>query len=154
LNTAMHVALIVGGVLVVLIAVWIPIIVWLRRRGRAVAGQLATDIEGEAIVRAPEKGSYRGATAPGYPVVKNTGLIALTRRRLVFRTLTGKVIEIPVETITGVREATVFKGSVVGGHKHLIVQTAAGEIGFFVFSGTDSWIAALSTPTPGPPTLP
>src|SRR3954447_10236370 len=108
LNTATYVALIVVRVLVVLIAVWIPIIVWLRRRGRAVAGRLPTDIEGDTIVRAPEKGSYRGATAPAYPVVKNTGLIALTRRRLVFRTLTGKVIEIPVDTITGVREATVF----------------------------------------------
>jgi hypothetical protein len=154
LNTAMYVALIVFGVLAVLALVWIPIIVWLRRRGRAVAGLLAAEIEGETIVRAPEKGSYRGATAPGYPVVKNTGLIALTKRRLVFRTLTGKVIEVPVDAITGVREATVFKGSVVGGHKHLIVQTAAGEIGFYVFSGTAGWMAALSAPTAGPPTSP
>jgi hypothetical protein len=64
-------------------------------------------------------------------------------RRLVFRTLTGKTIEVPVDAITGVREATVFKGSVVGGQTHLIVQTAAGEIGFYVFSGIDGWMAAL-----------
>jgi hypothetical protein len=154
MNTAMYVALIVVGVLAVLALVLIPIIVWLRRRGRAVADQLATEIEGETILRAPEKGSYRGATAPGYPAVKNTGLIALTGRRLVFRTLTGTVIEVPVDAITGVREATVFKGSVVGGHKHLIVQTAAGEIGFYVFSGIEGWITAISTPTAGPPTSP
>ena len=96
-------------------------------------------------MRAPENGSYRGATAPGYPVVKNNGLIALTQRRLIFRTLTGKSIEVPVEAITGVREATVFKGSVVGGQKHLIVATAAGEIGFYVFAGIADWIAALTT---------
>jgi hypothetical protein len=153
-NTAMYVALIVIGVLAVLVAIWIPIVVWLRRRARAVDDQLAIDLEGETIVCPPEKGSYRGATAPGYPAVKNTGLIALTRRRLVFRTLTGKLIEVPVDAITGVREATVFKGSVVGGQTHLIVQTAAGEIGFYVFSGNAGWIAALSTSTPGPPTSP
>jgi hypothetical protein len=142
-NTAVFVVLLVIGILAVLVLVWIPIIVWLRRRSRAVESQLASEIEGESVVRAPEKGSYRGATAPGYPVVKNTGLIALTRQRLVFRTLTGKSIDVPVETITGVREATVFKGSVVGGQKHLIVETAAGEIGFYVFSGIADWIAAL-----------
>jgi hypothetical protein len=142
-NTAVFVVLLVIGIVAVLVLVWIPIIVWLRRRSRAVESQLASEIEGESVVRAPEKGSYRGATAPGYPVVKNTGLIALTRQRLVFRTLTGKSIDVPVETITGVREATVFKGSVVGGQKHLIVETAAGEIGFYVFSGIADWIAAL-----------
>lgn len=143
MNTAVFVVLLVIGIVAVLVLVWIPIIVWLRRRSRAVESQLASEIEGESVVRAPEKGSYRGATAPGYPVVKNTGLIALTRQRLVFRTLTGKSIDVPVETITGVREATVFKGSVVGGQKHLIVETAAGEIGFYVFSGIADWIAAL-----------
>jgi len=50
--------------------------------------------------------------------------------------------------------AAVFKGSVVGGHNHLIVQTAAGEIGFYVFSGTAGWIAALSAAIPGAPTSP
>lgn len=143
MSTAVFVVLLVIGILAVLVLVWIPIIGWLRRRSRAVESQLALEIEGESVVRAPEKGSYRGATAPGYPVVKNTGLIALTRQRLVFRTLTGKAIDVPVETITGVREATVFKGSVVGGQKHLVVETAAGEIGFYVFSGIADWIAAL-----------
>jgi len=151
-NTAMYVVLIVLAVLAVLALVLIPIILWLRRRTGAVAGQLATELEGETIVRPPEKGSYRGATAPGYPAVKNTGLLALTKRRLVFRTLTGTLIEVPVDTITGVRTATVFKGSVVGGQEHLIVQTAAGEVGFYVFSGTAGWIAALSTSQPEPPT--
>jgi hypothetical protein len=150
----MYVVAIVVAVLVVLVLVLLPVMVWLRRRARAVSGQLATELEGETIVRPPEKGSYRGATAPGYPAVKNTGLIALTRRRLVFRTLTGKLIEVPADAITGVREATVFKGSVVGGQTHLIVQTVAGEIGFYVFSGNAGWIAALSTSTPGPPTSP
>jgi hypothetical protein len=149
LSTTVFVVLLVVGILVVLVLIWIPVLAWLRRRSRAVAEQLGTEIEGETVVRAPEKGSYRGATAPGYPVVKNTGLIALTRRRLVFRTLTGHLIQVPVESIVGVREATVFKGSVVGGQKHLIVETSTGQIGFYVFSGIADWIAAITTLVPG-----
>ena len=145
MSTAMFVILLVVGILVVLVLIWIPILIWLRRRSSAVAVQLAAELAAETVIRAPEKGSYRGATAPGYPTVKNTGLIALTTQRLAFRTLTGHAIDVPVESITGVREASVFKGSVVGGQKHLVVETAAGEIGFYVFSGIADWIAALTT---------
>ncbi|SCX29615.1 hypothetical protein [Mycolicibacterium fluoranthenivorans] len=151
MNTAVFVVLLVVGILAVQVLIWIPIIVWMRRRGRAVAARLATELEGETVLRAPEKGSYRGATAPGYPAVKNTGLIALTRRRLAFRTLTGTAIDVPVESITGVREAAVFKGSVTGGRTHLIIATASGEIGFYVRSGNADWIAALTTWVPGRP---
>jgi hypothetical protein len=138
----MFVVLLVIGILAVQVLVWIPIVVWFRRRNQRVAAELAAEMESETVIRAPEKGNYRGATAPGYPVVKNNGLIALTRRRLAFRTLTGKAIDIPVETITGVREASVFKGSVVGGRTHLIVQTVAGEIGFYVADNA-GWTTAL-----------
>ena len=148
MSTTVFVVVLVLGILVALALICIPLIAWLRRRSGAAADTLAAEIAGETVIRAPEQGSYRGATAPGYPVVKNTGLIALTRRRLVFRTLTGKTIEVPVEAITGVREAGVFKGSVVGGQQHLIVTTAAGEIGFYVFSGIGEWVAALTALTP------
>lgn len=121
---------------------------WLRRRSAAAAEHVAAELAGEGVLLGPEKGSYRGATAPGYPTVKNAGVIALTRRRLVFRTLTGKSIEVPVDAITGVRDAAVFKGSVVGGQQHLIVTTTAGEVGFYVFSGIDRWVAALDSLTP------
>jgi hypothetical protein len=141
-NTAVFVVLLVVGILAVQALIWIPIIVWFRRRSRRVAADLAAELQTETVVRPPEKGNYRGATAPGYPIVKNNGLIALTQRRLAFRTLTGKAIDIPVDAITGVREAAVFNGSVVGGRKHLIVETAAGEIGFYVPDDA-GWIAAL-----------
>jgi hypothetical protein len=143
----MFVVLLVVAILAVQALIWIPIVVWFRRRGRAAMARLQTEMAAETVVREPEKGSYRGATALGYPAVKNNGVIALTRRRLVFCTLTGKVIDIPVQAITGVREAAVFKGSVVGGRKHLIIQTTAGEIGFFVFAGIEPWLTAIGALT-------
>jgi hypothetical protein len=68
-----------------------------------VAARLATELEGETVLRGPESGAYRGATVPGYSVVQNSGLI---------------------------------------------VQTAEGEVGFFVGDHL-GFLAALSPVIPG-----
>jgi hypothetical protein len=64
----------------------------------------------------------------------------------VFVTLTGITITIPLEQITGVGQAKVFKGGVAGGWTHLVVHTATGDIGFFV-PDLDAWLAALGQAT-------
>jgi hypothetical protein len=138
------VALLVAGIAALQALIWIPIILRWRRKSRAAAAQLASAIESETVVRPPEKGIYRGATAPGYPGVNNNGTIALTDRRLMFLTITGKIIEIPRTEIIGVRESKAFKGAVRGGRSHLIVQIPSGEIGFYVSANVD-WINALTT---------
>ena len=138
------VVLLVLGIGALQALIWIPIIIWWRRRARDTKARLAAEIGSEATIRPPEKGIYRGATAPGYPVVNNNGTIALTDRRLIFITLTGKVIEIPQADIIGVREAKVFKASVRGGRSHLIVQVPAGEVAFYVASNAD-WIASITS---------
>ena len=138
------VLLLVLGIAAVQALIWIPIIVWWRRRARAAKARLAAAIEAETTIRPPEKGIYRGATAPGYPAVNNNGTIALTDRRLIFITVTGKIIDIPRAEITGVREAKVFKSSVRGSRSHLIVQIPAGEIAFYVASNAD-WINAITS---------
>jgi hypothetical protein len=138
------VLLLVLGIAAVQALVWIPIIMWWRRRARAAKARLAAAIEAEPTIRPPEKGVYRGATAPGYPAVNNNGTIALTDRRLIFITVTGKIIDIPRAEITGVREAKVFKSSVRGSRSHLIVQIPAGEIAFYVSSNAD-WINAITS---------
>jgi hypothetical protein len=141
-KVAEFIALLILGIAAVQALIWIPIIVWWRRRARAAKEKLAVAIESETRIRPPEKGLYRGATAPGYPVVNNNGTIALTARRLIFITLTGKLIDIPVAEIIGVREAKVFKTAVRGGRSHLIVKLPSGEVAFYVASNAD-WIAAI-----------
>ena len=145
------VVLLVLGIAAVQALIWIPIIIWWRRRARDAKARLAAAIESEATIRPPEKAIYRGATAPGYPAVNNNGTIALTDHRLIFITLTGKVIDIPCAEITGVREAKVFKAAVRGGRSHLIVQIPTGEIAFYVSSNAD-WINAVRTVGSGQPT--
>ena len=124
--------------------IWVPIILRWRRKARAASAKLATAIEAETAIRLPEKGVYRGATAPGYPVVNNNGTIALTERQLIFVTTTGKLIDIPVSEIVGVSEAKVFKTSVRGGRSHLIVRLQSGEVAFYVASNAD-WISAITS---------
>jgi len=145
-HIAESVGLLVLAIAGVQVLIWVPIIVWWRRRARAAAAQLAAAIESETVICLPEKGIYRGSTAPGFPAVNNNGAIALTDRRLIFVTVTGKLIDIPRADIIGVREAKVFKTSVRGGRSHLIVQISSGEIAFYVPSNSD-WIDAIKTLT-------
>src|SRR5690242_8997756 len=98
-GVAVFVILLLLGIAVVQGIVWTVIIVWWRRRTRTGKAQLTAELEAETLLRQPEKGTYRGATAPGYPIVKNNGVIALSSRRLVFLTVTGKRIEIAVADI-------------------------------------------------------
>ncbi|MBW0016218.1 MAG: hypothetical protein JO236_01515 [Mycobacterium sp.] len=144
MKTAEFVLLLVLGIAALQALVWIPIIVWLRRKYRAALATLTAGLQGETVLRAPEKARYRGASAPNYPAAGNNGVIALSRRRLVFLTVTGKSIEIPVSEIRGVREAKVFKSAVVGGKTHLVVQLLAGEVAFFVVDNA-AWMTAINS---------
>ena len=137
------VLLLVLGIAALQALIWIPIIVWLRRRYRDALGLLSAETQSENVLRPPEKARYRGATAPNYPGVSNNGVIALTERRLVFLTVTGKSIEIPGSEIRGIHQAKVFKSSVVGGKTHLVVEVPGGEVAFYV-SDNAAWITAIT----------
>jgi hypothetical protein len=145
-SIAESVAAIVLGVAAINLVVWIPVILWFRRRTRDARAKLAAMIDGETVLCPPEKGNYRGSTAAGYPMVNNNAVLALTDRQLVCITVTGKAIQLPVESITGAREAKVFKSSAVGGRTHLIVRIPSGELGFFV-SDNASWLNAIRAAT-------
>lgn len=133
----------VVGIAVVQAAIWIPIVLWMRRRQREALARLESELSAETVIRPPEKGVYRGATAAGYSRVSNNGVIALSSTRLVFVTVTGKSIEIPRQAITGVRESRTFNAAARGGRIHLVVQLANGEAGFYV-SDNAAWIAAIT----------
>lgn len=140
------------ALVVALAAITLAVVLRFRSRYRAAAQWATGVLAADEVIRPLEKGVYRGATASGYPAVKNNGRIALTRRRLVFVTLTGARIEIPLAAITALRQARSFNGSVVGGYTHLVVGTDSGEIAFFV-PDLAAWLGDLgeaSGVTPAP----
>jgi hypothetical protein len=144
MSVALQVVLLIVGIVAVLAVIAVPIVLGYRRKYRAATQRAAADIEAEGVLRPFEKGVYRGASAPGYPAVKNNGRIALTRRRVVFVTLTRATIDIPVASISGLRESKVFQGSVAGGWTHLVIRTQTGEVGFFV-KDLAAWMRDLTT---------
>lgn len=146
MSVALYVVTLVIAIFVLLALIAVPFIVVFRRRYLRAGEQLNSELELETTLIPPAKGVYRGATANGYPAVKNNGWMALTPRRLVFLTLTGKTIEIPLDAVIGFREARVFNGGVAGGWTHLVIRTQPGEIGFFT-SDNAAWLTALEHAT-------
>lgn len=135
MSAGVWVPLLVVGIVAPLIAVWVPLLRWLRRRHAGRTAALAAELaaSGERVLRGPEPGNYRGASAEGYSRVKGNCVIAATDRRIVYRMLVGAGGEIPLERIVDVGERKAFLGSLVGGQVHLVLTLAdGGEVGFFV----------------------
>ena len=125
-------------------AVWIPLLRRWRTRSASFVDDLRAEADGsgERFVVGPEAAVYRGGSRP-FSGVKGNGTMILTDRRLVFRKLTGGMIEVPRSSIAGVRQEKWFRGSRVGGMTHLVVETAdPAEIGFFV-TDLATWQQAL-----------
>jgi hypothetical protein len=152
MNVMLLVMLIVLGVVVVQVAMWIPIIIWIRRKSARALAELASEVaalEDERLVAGPEKGTYRGSSG-GHGKVKGNGVIVLTDRRLVFRKLLGASVEVPVHTITGTKRSRSFLWARSGGATHLIVTTTEpAEVGFYV-KDLDAWQRHLDAVRPAP----
>jgi hypothetical protein len=140
--TPLQTVLLVLGILGLQLVVWVPIIIWWKRRTRALKAALPAEalIDGEHLRRGPESANYRGASA-GYTRVKGNGVLVLTDRQLHFRKLTGGRIDVPLAEIVGVREARWFQGS--GGQTHLILQLQSGAEVAFIVTDLPGWRAAL-----------
>lgn len=140
-----QIVLLVVGILafvaLVQAVVWIPIIKKLRRLPERVRAELAAS--GEGVVRAPEPGTYRGSSHPDYPRATNTGVIALTERRIVIRCVFGRPIDVPTARIQSVRQETWFLSGARAGRVHVVVSlTGGGEVGFYA-RDPDAWTEAL-----------
>ena len=130
-------------------AVWIlRIRSWRRRSNRFLAEFRARPAaSGERFIAGLERAVYRGGTGP-YSAVKGNGTIILTDRRLVFRRLSGGLVEVPAQMIGGIRQSKTFRGSRVGGATHLVVATTdSAEVGFFV-KDIAAWERALDSSRP------
>jgi hypothetical protein len=148
-DAVLLVLVILLGVVLIQAAVWILLIrSWRKRSNRFLAEFRArAAASGERFIAGPESAVYRGGTGP-YSAVKGNGTIILTDRRLVFRKLSGGLVEVPAQMIVGIRQSKTFRGSRVGGATHLVVATTdSAEVGFFVKDIT-AWERALDSSRP------
>jgi hypothetical protein len=136
--------LIIGAVFFLNLAVWIVIVLVIRKRATEQAAAFRKELEatGEQIVFGPEPATYAGATG-GFSTVRGTGILTLTQKRLVFHKAIGKPIEIQRIDIMAVRVSKEFLRRIRGNTQHLIVKVRGGaEVGF-TSRDLEGWLKLL-----------
>jgi hypothetical protein len=142
------VVIVVVSIVLLQLAIWVPVLMWLRRRSARLQAALPSNVlqPGERVAHGPEPGVYRGGSG-AQPKVKGNGVLALTDRRLLFIGLVQKdvrpKIDVSLGEITAVRDEAWFRRSRSGRRTHLVLTLSSGdEIGFFVRDNA-AWTAAL-----------
>ena len=144
MNHVAFVLVLVGGIALVNALVWVPVLIWLKRKRASGAAALEAELaaSGERIMRGPEGGLYRGGSG-GYSGVGGNATIMLTDHRLIFLKVTGGRVEVPRAQIVSVRKSRSFRGALRGGKMHVVVSTVSGaEVGF-IAAAPDEWLTAL-----------
>jgi hypothetical protein len=145
-----QIVLLVVGLLTVIaliqVVVWSVVLGRLRRLPERTQDELKQ--AGQKLVRAPERAQYRGGTG-SWSKVTGLGVLALTKKQLVFRKVTGGKVDVPLDQIAGVRTDPRFRRRRMG-RPHLILELRSGdEVGYLV-DPPDAWAAALRQATGKP----
>jgi hypothetical protein len=119
---------------------WGAFMLWLQWQ----AARLRRDLQraGEEVLAGPESAHYQGSTGER-AMVRTLGVIALTHRRLVFRTPFGIGIELALAEITSVKDSKWFQGGYRGGRRFLIVRIADGSEFAFAVRHHRRWMREL-----------
>lgn len=131
---------IAAGVGLLVISV-LGLVRWLVRRAGAQL-QAHADATGQAIIRGPEYGSFRGAERM-HGRVKCDGALAATDKTLLLQKAIGGRIEVEFADVTGVTPEKAFMGNWRAGQPVVVLRTRDdNRIGFFM-QDTDAWIALI-----------
>lgn len=140
-------------VLAINIAVWIPLLVWIRQRARAAQATLDEALHNQPTrLSAPVR--YFGRRSAGRGQIRGNGNLALTAEELVFvQWVPKRTLRIPRPNITAVETPRSFLGK-TGGHRLLCVQWTAeqgDDEAAWTVSDLDQWVAAIGVPPRGAP---
>lgn len=146
---AVYIVLLVLGILLllalVIAAILVPFVLRWKRGRDEYWGAFDAEVaaSGEQILLPVQSAIYRSGTRGSFSQTKGNGKIVLTTQRLLFRKITGGIVEVPTANIVGVHRSKSFNRSIVGGHEHLVVELADGtEVAYFV-TDTDLWVRQL-----------
>jgi hypothetical protein len=142
---AVSIVLLVVGILLlvtlVIAAILVPFALRWKRGRDEYWGAFDASVAagGEQILLPVQSAIYRSGTPGAFSQAKGNGKIVLTTKRLLFRKITGGIVEVPTAQIAGVHRSKSFNGSIVGGHEHLVVDLVDGTgVAYFV-TDTDLW---------------
>jgi len=127
------------GVLVgVNVIVWVKIFGNLRRLQHEMRQTI--DSSGEKMVKAPEIGRYRGASAPGYGRVGGLGVVAMTSRRVLFSKAVGQSVEVALDQVSGIRTQPFNNPN----RTRVFLELKTGGDVVFSFRNPDVWQQSIS----------
>ena len=132
--TGLQIALLVAAILGAQFLAFVVLWRWIGRRARALLETVRHELRGsgDTLEVEPEVAHYAGGSG-NHPRVKGLGVLALTDRRLVFRKLFGRGVEIARSDIADVRDGKWFRRSYSSGRQHVVLVLDDGsEVGFVV----------------------
>lgn len=97
----------------------------------------------DQLIIEPEIGEFRGSSNR-FGMVKSIGVIALSRKNLIFCKPIGARITIPRSEIADLKHDTIFMNSYHSGKEHLIITLSDGTDVAFTVKDIGKWIKELS----------
>jgi len=103
-------------------------------------------------LRGPERAYYQ-RLAGDYSKVSSNGKLTLTGTHVVFDSVIGVDVAVPLEDVAEVRDQKIHRFHVAGHDSQLVIATRSGDIGFLV-KDPAAWAGAIRGQLPasgGPP---
>ena len=147
--TSTQIVWLVIGILVLEALIWIPIVIWMRRKSAVMIQETKDSImlSGEHILIGPESILFRKPMFGRFGVVGGNAMATLTEKRLIIAPLAGSKIEIPLPDIAEVKESKWFRGSARGGYTHVILKLQDGREFALLVKDPERWMEGLQQVT-------
>ena len=110
-------------------------------------------LPGGQALRGPERAYFQRLTGDYYTKVSSTGKLTLTATHVVFNSIIGASVSVPLADVAEVRDQKIRRFHVRGHDSQLVLATRSGEIGFLV-ADPAAWAGAIRGQLPvaeGPP---
>lgn len=143
----MNPALIILLVLAINVAVWIPIILWYRKKKAALLREAEDSIllAGEHAVIEPRSALVRRPILRWLGVQSGNAVVALTDRRLIIKPLVGPQTDIPRDDIVEVSESKWYGGNYVAVYTHVVLRLEDGQRFAIVVKDPQPWLEGLES---------
>ena len=149
--TSTQIIWLVIGIFVLEALIWIPIVIWMRRKSARLAKDTQDSIvlSGEHVVLGPQSILFRRPMFRRFGVAGGNAMATLTEKRLIITLLVGSKLEIPLCDIVEVKESKWFRGSYRGGYTHVILKLQDGKDMALLVTDPERWIEGLRGRTGG-----
>jgi len=129
--------------------IWIPVIVWMRRRSARLAKdtQDSITLSGEQTILGPESVLFQKPMFHRFGVIGGNAVATLTDKRLVISPLAGSRVEIPLSDIVEIRQSKWYRGNYRGGYTHVILTLQDGKEVALLVIDPERWVEALHRKT-------